>query len=168
MVVVSLLMVALASILSSVWRGLCLPTLDASARCRIALEANLATAALARDFGGSLAEPAAQVGGKTDGRLVARDTPAPDHLRLCFHGGGSADLTPTWAAPDTVVSYRLQGDHLVRVDETADKAVTVAGSVTAFRVAPLADGTGVSITLSFAARDLALTYQLQALDPPPP
>jgi hypothetical protein len=168
MVVVSLLTVVLSATLASVWRGLCLPALDAAARSRIAMEAGLATAALARDFGGTLPDPAGSPGGKNDGRLVGLATPSPVWLRLCYHGGGGSVLTPTWAAPDTVISYQLVGEQLVRADETAGTSVTVARSLTAFQVAPLDDGSGVAILLTFAARDISLTYQLNAIGPPAP
>jgi hypothetical protein len=166
MVVVSFLTVVLASILSSVWRGLCLPTMEAAARCRLSLEASLATAALARDLGGAIPEPSGELGSTTDGRLVGRDTPASDHLRLCFHGGTSTDLTPQWAAPDIVVSYQLVGDQLIRTNGSTGVAIVVARELSSFQVAPLADGSGVSIQMTFALRGLSLTYQLAALDPP--
>lgn len=168
MIVVCLLTVMLTSILGAVWRGLCLPTLDAASRCRIALEANLATASFARDFGGMLADTAGQTGGKTVGRFVGRLVPASNHLRLCFHGDGDPDMAPRWASPDTVISYVLRNDCLVRWNETSDTAVTVARHITSFQVDPLDDGSGVSIALTFAVRDISLTYQLQTLDPPTP
>jgi hypothetical protein len=166
-VVVCFLTVVLTYTLGSAWRGLCLPALDASARCRLAMEANLAAASLARDLGGYLSDPSGRLGGLNDAKYVGRDTTSPDRLRLCFHGGTGSDMTPQWAAPDAVISYQLQGSSLVRWNEAGGEPYTVARSVSAFQVAPLEDGTGVAISLTFAnaARGLSLTYTLVALDP---
>jgi hypothetical protein len=38
--------------------------------------------------------------------------------------------------------------------------------MTDFEVAPLADGSGLTFTMTFALRDLSLTYTLVALYPP--
>jgi prepilin-type N-terminal cleavage/methylation domain-containing protein len=168
LIVVSMLTTILAVILSSIWRGLCIPALDASARCRIALEANPAAASLARDLGGSLADPAGRPGGANDGRYVGRVLTPPSTLRLCFHGGTSADMTPRWAAPDTVISYQLQGDQLIRTNEATGVAVTIASSLSALEIAPLPDGSGLDISMAFTVRDLSLSYHLVTVDPPAP
>lgn len=164
--VVSLLLVVLSIMLTSVWVGLCRPTLDGAARCRMILEANLAATALARDLGGFLADDSGRLGNLDDGQFVGRQIPSSNHLRLCYHGSGAGtDLTPLWASPDTVISYQLQGTNLVRWNEAGGGSVVVANCLTSFDVEPLSDGTGIQITMQFAARDLSLTYTLVAVDP---
>lgn len=164
--IVIFLIVLLVSILSSVWRGLCLPAIDAAARCRIVQEANLAAASLARDLGGNLPDPTAQTGAISDGLLVGRQTPSPGWLRLCFHGTGSgSDLSPKWGAPDTVISYQLQGNSLIRWNEESGSTVTVANGLTGFQVNALEDNSGVEIVMTFEARGNSLSYDLVTVDP---
>jgi prepilin-type N-terminal cleavage/methylation domain-containing protein len=166
--VVSGLAVLLTTLLGAIWAGFCLPTIDAASRCKIAMEANHAAASFARDLGGSLADPAGRLGGTKDAAFVGRSIPSPGYLRLCYHGGTGTDMTPSWAAPDSVISYQLQGQNLVRTDEIANTAVVVATGVTAFDAEPLSSANGVSLTLTFTVRNLSLTYTLVALDPPAP
>ncbi|MFI5460974.1 MAG: hypothetical protein ACHRXM_36660 [Isosphaerales bacterium] len=166
--IVSGLMTLLALLLAASWRGFCRPAFDAASRCRIAQEANLAAAALARDLGGSLSNPEGRLGPKTNAVFVGRMQPSPTWLRLCFHGGSDVDLTPKWSAPDTLISYQAQGDALVRWDENAGTTVTVAKGLSAFSVVPLELDNGVAITMTFSDRDVSLTYAFIALDPPKP
>jgi hypothetical protein len=165
----SLLMALVALLLSATWTAFCRPAIDAAARCRLAQEANLAAASLARDFGGTLADASGQLGAPTDGQFVGRMVPEPWYLRLCYHGGGSTtDFTPKWTAPDTVITYYLGSNQLIRWDENAGTQFAAANFVSAFQVTPLEDGTGVSILLTFTYRDMSLTYTLVVYDPPKP
>lgn len=168
MAIVSVLLALLAMLLASTWRGFCLPTIEAAARCRIAQEANLAAASLARDLGGSLANPEGRIGKKTDGQFVGRMQPSESWLRLCFHGATGTDTSPQWGDPDTVISYQLQGDSLVRWDESAGTVVTVSRGLAGFSVVPFEDDSGVTLTLSYSYRNISLTYTFNAKDPKAP
>ncbi len=158
-----------AMLMSATWVAFCMPAIDAATRCRLAQEASLAAASLARDYGGTLAGAAGQLGATTDGQFVGRMVPEPGQLSLCFHGGGSTtDFSPKWIAPDTVITYYLASNQLIRWDQNAGTLFVAARDVSSFQVAPLDDGTGVTIVLTFAHRDLNLTYTWIAYDPPKP
>ena len=166
MAVVSMLTALLSVIMSSVWMNFCKPALEASARCRMALEANLAAASFSRDFGGNLADSAGRVGVPLDGRFTGRMIPASGWLRICYHGGNDTDPLPKWATPDVVISYQLDGNRLIRTDENAGTQVVVATNLTSFSVTDNGAGTGVVISMMFALRGLTATYTHVALDPP--
>jgi type II secretory pathway component PulJ len=167
--VTSFLMALVAVLLSATWVAFCRPAIDAAVRCRLAQEASLAAASLARDYGGTLAGAGGSLGAKTDGQFVGRMVPDPGQLSLCFHGGGSsADFSPKWTAPDTVITYYLASNQLIRWDQGTGTVFAAARDVSAFQVAPLEDGTGVTIVLTFSHRGLNLTYTLIAYDPPKP
>jgi type II secretory pathway component PulJ len=168
MTVAAAMLALLASLLGATWVGLCRPALESAWRCRLAQEANLAANALARDLGGTLANPEGRLGGLSDGVFVARMVPTSTWLRLCFHGGSDANLSPKWGAPDTVISYQLQANTLVRWDENSGAVVTIARDVSGFSVTPLEDNSGLAITLAFSYRGLSLTYDLVTVDPPQP
>ena len=161
--VVSALTTILATILASLWSGLGRPLVDASARAHIAQDANLAAAALARDFGGSLTNSEDRLGGLADGRLVGRMQPDSSVLRLCFDGGVSPDGLAQWGDPDTVITYEVQDGNLVRWDERAGTTFVVARNVQQLELEDL--GTGVQIKLTFAYRNWTRTYTLVGLDP---
>jgi type II secretory pathway pseudopilin PulG len=161
--VVSALMILLAMVLTSLWSGLGRPLVEASARAQIAQDANLAAAALAGDFGGSLTNQEERLGGLADGKLVGRMQPDGSILRLCFDGGTPADGLAEWGDPDTVISYEIQNGDLVRWDERAGTTFTVARNVQQMVLEDL--GTGVEIQLTFAYRNVTRTYTLVGLDP---
>jgi hypothetical protein len=161
--VVSFLTTLLALILSAAWAGLGRPLVEAAARAQIAQEVNLAAAALARDFGGTLPGTEGQLGGLTDGKLVGHIEPAGSSLRLCFDGGALPNGLADWGDPDTVITYEVQDGNLVRWNESSGTTFTVARYVQQLQVAD--DGSGVEIRLRFVHRNLDRTYTLIGLEP---
>jgi type II secretory pathway component PulJ len=162
-VVVSGLLACLAVLLARSWYGLVRPTADLAARARLAQEADLAAAALARDLGGSLANPEGRTGPRTLYPLVGRLQPGGSQLWLCFDGGSPPNGAADWGPPDTVIVYELQGDRLVRWDQNAGTTFTAARHVSGFTVRDL--GGRVQIQLTFTYRGLTRTYTLVARDP---
>ncbi|MHC4398922.1 MAG: hypothetical protein ACYTG0_04505 [Planctomycetota bacterium] len=156
---VSVLMGFLAVLVSSAWSGLGRSAADAGRRCRVVQEANLAAAALARDLGGVL--PGEATGPKEHGRLVGRQAVAGPELQLCFDGND--DGQPDWAAPDTVVAYRVVADRLIRENVQTGSVFTVADHVDQLQLTELGDRINVALTFSF--RDITRTYTIVAKDP---
>jgi type II secretory pathway component PulJ len=158
--ITSLLMSVLALFVASAWRGLGRPTFAAVTRARIAQEANLALESLNRDLSGYL--PGEGTGEKPRGKLMGRLTVGGTQLLLCFDGepiNGTAD----WSAPDTVISYQLQGDQLVRHNQRDGTNFTVAGNLDDLQVAQRIDG--VDVELTFRHRDLTKTFTIISQDP---
>ena len=162
------LMSLLVLLISGAWRGLGRSSADATARCRIAQEANLAAASLRRDF--SCALPEQMTGQKDRGRLVGRMIVAGPGLWLCFDGeplNGVAD----WASPDTVVVYELDTEttygvpwkRLVRSNESTGAVFTAAANVDAMDLTDQGDGVKIDLTLTY--RDITRTYTIIAKDP---
>jgi type II secretory pathway component PulJ len=162
-VVASGLLVLLSALLAQTWSGLVRPTTDLAIRGRLCQEARLATAALARDLGGSLANPEGRSGPRTLYPFVGRLQPGNSQLWLCFDGGSPPNGLADWGAPDTVIIYALQGDQLVRTDQTAGTTVTVARYLSGFSVQD--PGSGIRIQLTFTYRNLTHTWTLVARDP---
>ena len=87
-IVVTMLMVVLASIVAVSWAGFCRPARAAAARCRLATEATLC-AALARDMGGYFPGTASLMllnNGTLDlscGSLVGLQIPDPTNPTVC-------------------------------------------------------------------------------------
>jgi len=154
------IMSLLVLLLSAAWSCVGRSSADAIARCRIAQEANLAAQTLARDFSGSL--PEETTGAKQLGRIVGRMVVGGSRLLLCFDGG-SANGTADWAAPDTVITYDVLDNQLVRANLKTGTAFTVATSVDRMQLTAQADG--VRIDLTFSHRDVAHTYTMIARDP---
>ncbi len=194
-IVVTMLMVVLASIVAVSWAGFCRPARAAAARCRLATEATLCAAALARDMGGYFPGTGSLMllnNGTLDlscGSLVGLQIPDPTNptvLQLCYHGVNPDpsiinDMTPKWTTPDVVVNYLLCPTHLnhvVRVVGTPSGAcpfggTVVANEVSGFNIASWTADTapqGFQITLSVtssetATSDVTMTYVLVALSP---
>lgn len=161
--IVNLLMVFLVMLLSTAWSAFGRPTADVVARCHVTQEANLAAASLARDLGGSLANPEGRIGGKSMLRLVGRMQPANSQLWLCFDGGPDPNGLADWGTPDTVISYEVQSNQLIRWDQNAGTAVTVARDVD--RLESTDRGNEVELKLTLKYRQITRTYTLIALDP---
>ncbi len=158
-----MLMATLAMLLAETWSGLGRPLAETAARSRLAQEANLALASLARDMGGSLSDSAGRIGSKTDSVFVGRMQPGGAQLWLCFDGGANPNGIADWAAPDTVIVYEIVGSSLVRLNQTAGTSFVVARNITSFAVEDL--GSECQITLTFAYRNYSQAYQLIALNP---
>jgi len=158
--IVSALMGFLAILLSSTWSGIGRPLVEAVARSRVAQEASLAVASLARDWGGN---PIDATGEQELGRLVGRTVVGGSELRLCFDGGASPNGVADWAAPDTVIVYDVQSNKLVRSNENSGTTFTVATDVQLLTLTDL--GNAVQIDLSLSYRDIARTYTMIAKDP---
>lgn len=162
-VIVNALMVFLAMLVSTAWSAFGRPTADVIARCRVTQEANLAAASLARDLGGSLANHEGRIGGKLLLRYVGRMQPAKKQLWLCFDGGPNPNGQANWGTPDTVISYEVQSNRLIRWDQTAGTSVIVARDVDQLTLKN--HGSKVEIKLTFKYRQITRTYTLMALDP---
>ena len=124
--VASALTLVLALILSACWVSLGRPLAGMIGRGRLVEEIDLANTSLARDLGGYLANDAGRLGDKTQGPLIGWMQPLPNQLWLCFDGGPQPNGVAHWGPPDTVIIYRLDGDQLVRYDQTANTTFTVA------------------------------------------
>jgi type II secretory pathway component PulJ len=161
--VVSGLLVSLAMLLASSWIGLARPLLEATFQCRLAQEADLALAALARDLGGSLSDTAGRTGSKALSQFVGWTTPAGSQLWLCFDGGPNPNGIADWAPPDTVITYEVVSNSLVRSNQTAGGSFVVASNVSGLELQNL--GGSVQITLTFQYRDVSQTYSLIANSP---
>jgi hypothetical protein len=161
--VVSGLLVTLAMLLSNAWIGLARPFLEATFQCRLAQEADLALAAFARDLGGSLSDTAGRDGSKALSQFVGWTTPAGSQLWLCFDGGPSPNGIADWGPPDTVISYEVVSNTLVRSNQTAGGSFVVANNVSNLELQNL--GGSVQITLTLQYRDVSQTYTLIANSP---
>jgi prepilin-type N-terminal cleavage/methylation domain-containing protein len=160
---VSAMMTLLAMLLTTTWSGLGRPLVDAAARAHLSQEANLAAAALARDFGGNLPSSDGHLGFPANGKLVGRMQPGDNTLRLCFDSGGFANGLADWAAPDTVITYQVQNGNLVRWDENAGTTFIVSRYVDTMQLTD--QGNGVEIKLTFDYRGMTRTYTLVGLGP---
>jgi len=161
--IVGALMAFLATLLSLTASGLCRPTADIAARCRVAQEANLAAASLVRDLAGSLANPEGRLGGKALYRFVGRIQPSNTQLWLCFDGGIAPNGIADWGSPDTVIVYELQANQLIRWDQNANTTHTVARNVESLVLQDLGDR--VQIQLTFNYRNITQTYTFIARNP---
>lgn len=163
-VIASGLTVFLAVMLSSVWAGVGRPAASLVNRGQLVQEIEFAVATLSRDLGGSVANPAVRLGDKKLGEWVGWSQPDNNQLRLCFDGGPTPNHEADWAAPDTVIVYRLDSDSLVRWDCNANTVFTVAQNVDSLQVT--AEGTdSVRIVLSFTYHDLTRTCTIIAKQP---
>jgi type II secretory pathway pseudopilin PulG len=161
MLLVGGLMSLLVILISGAWRGLARSSADAASRCRIAQEAGMAAASLARDFSGSL--PEQSTGGKQCGQLVGQMILSGPELRLCYDGE-PADGIADWGTPDTVVVYKLDTEsRLVRQNVNAGSEFSAASKVAAMELTD--QGDGVKIDLTFTYRDLTRTYTIVAKNP---
>lgn len=161
--VTSFLLVLLSMLISSAWHSLGRPLLDTTYRCRVAQEASLAQACLARDFGGSLVDGDAKLGKKSTNRLVGRTQPAGNELWLCYDGGATPNGVADWLSPDTVVSYRVVDNTLIRYNALSGNEFIVAKYVDSLTATDHADE--VEIRLTFAYHGISQSYLLVAKDP---
>lgn len=160
--IVSVLMSFLAVLLSLTWSAFLRPTSDIAMRGRIAEEANLAVASLTRDLAGSYADN--RTDRKEKYQLVGRTQPLGSQLRLCYDGGDAPNGVADWSAPDIMVSYYAEGNHLIRWDEATDSHFIVAKDFASLEAVDQGDCT-VQLKLSFQYRNIHQTYTLIARDP---
>lgn len=160
--IVSTFMGFLAVLISTTWSAFIRPTVEVAQRSRIAQEANLAVASLSRDLAGSLADNPA--GSISTFRLVGRMQPDNSRLRLCFDGGTAPNGTADWSDPDTIISYYVDSNQLIRWNENAGTLFNVAKDIDNLYVEDLGDGT-VHIRMTFQFRSISQTYNLIARDP---
>jgi hypothetical protein len=161
---VSSLMTMLAIIVAGVWSGLGGPIIDAISRARVAQEANMAAAALSRDFGGNLDLSEGSGGGLSDGKLVGVAHPGGTILRLCFDGGASPNGTADWADPDTVVSYQVDNGNLIRWNELSGATFVVARYIDSLEMSDVDAGVEIRLTCTF--RKVTHTYTLVGIVAP--
>jgi hypothetical protein len=155
---VAALMTFMLVLVSGVWHAFGRSMTDTVACGRIAQEARLAMESLSRDLSGNLPEQV--TGGKRLGQLVGHNVASGPELRLCYDG--DADRTADWGAPDTVVSYHVESQQLVRSYDGLS-SVVMADGVDQMALTPLADG--IQIDLTFRYRNLTKTYHLVTRDP---
>ncbi len=159
--VVSGLMAFLAVLLAKASAGIGRPAAEVIRRSQGLQEMNLAAAALARDLGGSLADPAGRLGPKTLGKfdswLTWSDSQYPPNsvLQLSFANGTSPDNVVTYSVqPDTAASAALGSGQtvywLVRQDSATNTTFTVARNLSGFQVT--STGGNYQINLSFLYR----------------
>jgi type II secretory pathway pseudopilin PulG len=161
---VSSLMTMLAIIVAGVWSGMGGPIIDAISRARVAQEANMAAAALARDFGGNLDLNEGSGGALSDGKLIGVAHPGGTILRLCFDGGASPNGTPEWTDPDTVISYQVDNGNLIRWNELSGATFVVARYVDSLELSDVNEG--VEIRLTYTFRKVTRTYTLVGVAAP--
>ncbi len=149
----------LALLISGAWRGLGRSSVDAVVRCRVAQEANLAVESFTRDLGGSLADQIA--GDRQIGRAVGRLVVGGSALWLCFDGDPADG--DAWGPTDTVITYEVQGNQLIRTNDQTGVAVVVADKVSLLQLTEQIDE--IRIDLTFQYRDLTRTYTMIAKDP---
>jgi hypothetical protein len=180
--IVVVLMVFLAALVSSVWKTFGSPIARVTARSMLAREADLAITALVADLDGRLDNPlpAAQSPYSLVGRIPSSSAPswrllentAP--LQLCFDGSPQ-DGVPDWGAPggvDTVMTYTLQGDALVRTVENGGPTTVLARKVQSFVVTAIdnqgtqdASGRWLRIDLTLQYGSYRRLYRLVAYGP---
>jgi hypothetical protein len=159
MVVSMFLSVLLCTILGTVWAGLCRPIRDASTRCRLALQANLAVAALARDLSGFLVnpnDPSGSPDGRTESSALGRfagvilSSPAGSSLQLGYIDNNGSKYRVNYSL--------LPGGSLVRSVASASEDVTVASELSQFSAQAWtgdAGHSGALLTMVFYPSDLA-------------
>jgi prepilin-type N-terminal cleavage/methylation domain-containing protein len=156
-IIVSGLMAFLAMLLASASAGIGRPTADLIRRGQSLQEMNLAVESLARDLGGSLANPEGRLGGKSLGQLSEclcwsdAQYPPNSNLYLSFNNG--TNVIQYYVRPDTTTSAALaQGAYwLIREDTTANTTFTTARNLNRFQVTRLTSDT-IQISLSFLYR----------------
>jgi prepilin-type N-terminal cleavage/methylation domain-containing protein len=161
--VVSGLLVALAMLLADAWSAFGSPLVETAFRCRLDQEAHMALASLARDLGGSLGDTTGRTGSKLASQFVGWTEPGGSQLWLCFDSPTNPNGLADWAAPDTVVSYQIDGNSLTRWNQLTGTTFVVAGNVTQLQAQDL--GGSVEIWLTFQYRDISQTYTLIANSP---
>ena len=121
----------------------------------------MAVEALAHDLSGNLPE---QIAGPKDlGRLVGRFVvDEQEELWLCFDGDPIND-TADWASPDTVVTYHVENERLVRTNQQTGTSLVVADNVDQIQLADQADGVTIDLTLTY--RNVTRTHTIVAKDP---
>lgn len=152
------LMSLLVILISGAWRGLGRSSTDATARSRVVQEANLAVAALARDFSGSL--PERPTGTKQDGRFVGWLAASGPELRLYYDGEPDTEIVYYL---DTETTYGNTWKRLVRWNTETGCEFTVATNVDAMELVDLGDGVQIDLTLTY--RDVTRTYTFVAKGP---
>lgn len=178
MSVVVVLMVLISILVAIVWTNFGGPSWKNTARAVLTREAELALTTLARDLDGRLDNPAPaeQSPYGLVGRIPSASAPSwrvlanSCPLQLCFDGGTTPDGLADWGAQggvDTVVTYTLQGDSLVRTVENGGPTTVVARQVQSFLVTPLnsqglSDATGrwASVDLTFQSGALKRVYRM--------
>ncbi|HVC98346.1 MAG TPA: hypothetical protein VND64_32045 [Pirellulales bacterium] len=161
--VVSGLLVSLAVLLSNAWIGMARPLLETTFQCRVAQEADLALAALARDLGGSLSDVGGRTGSQASCQFVGWTTPGGTQLWLCFDSATNPNGIADWGPPDTVISYEVVSNTLVRLNQTTGTSFVVASNINSMELQN--SGGAVQITLAFQYRDISQTYTLTASSP---
>jgi hypothetical protein len=179
--VVSLLAVVLAVLLSAAWFGMGRTAADLIGRSQLVQERDVAVAALSRDLGGCLFEPAARTGEKTRGRWLSwacsnnaeQALAANQDLLLTFNTGTNPAGN---VLANTTIRYLVVEDPtpnastllLVRRKTDENAAVTdftVARNVHSMNVTIAPADNSVRIVLCFEYRKRTLTCDLTARQP---
>jgi prepilin-type N-terminal cleavage/methylation domain-containing protein len=156
MLIASMLMALLGVLLAQACVAFGRPALEVEARARITQESILAAQSLACDLGGFLSDPPGRTLSLSQYQFVDWDLSQGNVLLLNFQGQGPTDLV--------IISYQLQGNHLVRSNSSTGVAMTISNYVTGFTVAPV-NTNQAKITITVAFRYFMATYTLIGVPP---
>jgi len=145
MLIVGLLGTLVVTFMSNATRWYTHSMLDLHASAQLGSELKIATEAIAQDFGRSIS---------------AQTTDGSD---LEFNYDTNGDSTAQWAAPDTVIQYKVQGGVLLRRDLTAGTEIAMARHITALTVT--GDSTQLNANLAAGFRDITQDLNLALPNP---
>ena len=145
----------LVLMISALWVGLGGALADTIAQAKVVSEAEMALQTVRRDLRGSL--PGTETGLRDEGLLVGQLIVGGDQLRLCYDGP-TPDGVANWAGPDRVIRYEVQGNQLLRIDQTTGSVFVVANHVSDFRVVGFTETTRIDLDLRY--RDFDRHYTL--------
>jgi hypothetical protein len=183
--VVSGLMVLLALLLASLWRGMGRSATDLIGRSQLVQERDLALVSFCRDLEGNIGDPDRR-GCLQKGQWIAWDAPAnavfatESDLRLLFDGRSdpTTPISYTWASPpNTIVRYLVAADPAAstltkvlvrRVNENSATDFIVAKHVSSMRVNGIAGRPDAfNVVLCFNYQSLTLTCDFTVEMPSP-
>jgi prepilin-type N-terminal cleavage/methylation domain-containing protein len=143
--IASLLFSVLAIFLSGIWCAFGPGVADITRSARHAQDIQHALESLRRDLSGNLID--SKTGAIQQGQLVGCFELRQNELHLCFDGG-LPDGIAAWAAPDSVIRYRVEGDQLVRFDSQRGQSTVVASHVEQLEIK--VDELQIEVKLRFA------------------
>ena len=172
MVVATFLAALLALLLAAAVATFARPAAEVDGRTRLALEANMAAEALARDLGGYLVDTAGNPGTLQQYQFSSWSF-SSDGSTLFLNYQGAAP-----GPPYQIVTYQQQGVRLVRTMLSSGLQTVVAQHVTGFLVQPGPDDPSqaqISLTLSYpdpssprmSNPSFSGTYVFIGVPPPP-
>jgi hypothetical protein len=169
MLVAVVILTFVATLVSTVWSTFGSPISKVTVRGIVVREAQFGLTALARDLDGRLDNPLplAPSAYSLVGRIPSASAPSwrvlanPSPLQLCFDNEASPDGIADWGAEggnDTVVTYSVSGDMLVRYVENGGPTTVVARKVHSFVVTTVNNQGSADPTGRWLQIDLTLEY----------